>query len=154
MERAVNAPRRGYYFDLNRFHANWEKHQSPTTPAVSGLFALQAQLDRMRAEGMERRWARHAEMAERTHAWVDEMREAGAPLRLLAPEGYRSPAVTAVRTEGMTGPEVTAAARERGWVIGGGYGKLREGTFRIGHMGEKTTDELDGLLEVLTEVLS
>ena len=154
MERAATAPPRGYYFDLNRFHTNWEKHQSPTTPAVSGLFALRVQLDRMRAEGMERRWTRHTEMATRTHAWVAQMSEAGIPLGLLAPEGYRSPAVTAIRTDGLTGPEVVAAVRERGWVIGGGYGKLKESTFRIGHMGEKTVDELDGLLEVLTEELS
>ncbi len=38
-------------------------------------------------------------------------------------------------------------------MIGGGYGKLEETTIRIGHMGERTVEELDGLLEVLGEVL-
>lgn len=154
MTRAAEAPRRGYYFDLEFFAKNWEKHQSPTTPAVSGLFALQVQLERIRAEGVEKRWARHAEMAARTHSWVAEMRGRGVALDLLAPEGFRSPAVTAIRTDGMTGPEVTSGARERGWLIGGGYGKLKDSTFRIGHMGEKTVEELDALLDILTEVLA
>ncbi len=154
MERARTAPRKGYYFDLEAFAKNWEKHQSPTTPALSVLFALQAQLGRMRDEGMPARWARHRAMAERTWAWVVEMSGRGVDLQLFAPAGFRSPGVTAIRTGAKTGPEVTAAVRERGWLIGGGYGKLKESTFRIGHMGDKTVEDVEGLLEVLTEVFA
>ena len=93
-------------------------------------------------------------MAEATWAWVDDMCEAGVGLGIVAPRGSRSPAVTAIRTpDGVTGPEVTAAVVERGWLVGGGYGKLKESTIRIGHMGEHTPSELQGLLAVLTEVL-
>lgn len=155
MERAAAAPRRGYYFDLEFFARNHAKDQSTTTPALSVLYALDVQLDRMLAEGMDARWARHRAMAERCWAWVEEMGDRGVELTVMAPEGFRSPAVTAVRTaEGMTGPEVTKAVAERGWVIGGGYGKLKPGSFRIGHMGDHTLDELEGLLAVLEEVLS
>lgn len=155
MERAATAPRRGYYFDLELFAGNAGKDQATTTPAISVLYALDVQLDRMMSEGMESRWARHRGMAERTWAWVEERSASGVGLSVMAPEGFRSPAVTAVRTpEGVTGPEVTAAVAERGWVVGGGYGKLRPETFRIGHMGDHTIDELEGLLAVLTEVLT
>lgn len=154
MTRAVDAPNRGYYFDLHFFHKNWEKHQSPTTPAVSTLFALNVQLERMITEGIEARWARHTEMASMTYSWIEEMRGRGADLTILAPEGSRSPGVTAVRSGGMSGPKVTNAVRERGWLIGGGYGKTKEDCFRIGHMGEKTPEELRALLDVMTEVLS
>lgn len=155
MERAADAPRRGYYFDLEFFARNHAKDQTTTTPALSVLYALDVQLDRMLAEGMEARWARHRAMAERCWAWVDEMRDRGVELAVMAPEGSRSPAVTAVRTpEGVTGPEVTKAVAERGWIIGGGYGKLKPDSFRIGHMGDHTLDQLDDLLDVLEEVLS
>ena len=108
----------------------------------------------MIAEGMEARWARHAEMAAMTWAWVDRMRDAGVDVEVVAPESYRSPSVTAVRTpEGMTGPEVTERVLRHGWLVGGGYGKLKEPTFRIGHMGDHTVEQVAGLLEVLTEVL-
>ena len=46
MERAKEAPNRGYYFDLLFFQKNHDKDQSPTTPALSGLYALEAQLER------------------------------------------------------------------------------------------------------------
>jgi aspartate aminotransferase-like enzyme len=41
----------------------------------------------------------------------------------------------------------------RGWTLGTGYGKLKDSTFRIGHMGDHTVDELDALLAALEEVL-
>lgn len=155
MARAAEAPRRGYYFDLEFFARNHAKDQATTTPALSVLYALDVQLDRMLAEGMEARWARHRAMAERAWDWVDEVRAGGVGVEVMAPIGHRSPAVTTIRTpEGTTGPEVTAAVLERGWVIGGGYGKLKEHTFRLGHMGEHTLAELEALLEVLREVLS
>ncbi|MEM7413866.1 MAG: alanine--glyoxylate aminotransferase family protein [Gemmatimonadota bacterium] len=155
MKRSAEAPRKGYYFDLGAFAKNHEKHQSPTTPAISVLYALQVQLQRMQDEGMQARWDRHAEMATATYAWVDRMVEGGVGLEIVAPAGYRSPGVTAVRTpEGVTGPDVTGAALERGWVVGGGYGKLKPSTFRVGHMGDYTLEHLEGVLEVLTEVLA
>ena len=154
MRRAATAPNRGYYFDLELFAKNHGKHQTVTTPALSVLFALEVQLARMLEEGIEARWARHTEMAERTWRWVDRMRNDGIGLDVLAPEGFRSPSVTAVRTpDGLTGSEVVRRMAERGWVIGGGYGQLKEATFRIGHMGDHTPGEVDLLLDQLTEAL-
>ena len=43
--------------------------------------------------------------------------------------------------------------KSRGWVIGSGYGPLSESTFRIGHMGDHTVEELNGLLDELSDVL-
>lgn len=155
MERAATVPHRGFYFDLELFQKNHDLSQSPTTPATSVLFALQVQLERMRAEGMDVRWARHREMAERTWAWVESMQDGGVGLEIVAPEGHRSPAVTAIRVpEGMTGPEVTAAVAGHSWIVGGGYGKLKPSTIRIGHMGDHTLEELNGLLDVLSEVFA
>lgn len=154
LERSASSPGKGYYFDLLDFEANAEKYQSPSTPALSTMFALQVQLKRIEAEGLEARWARHTAMAERTYAWVDEMRAGGVDLSLVAPEGYRSPGVTAIRVpEGVAAPDIVNAMSERGWVLGGGYGRLEATTFRIGHMGEHTVASLDALLAVLTEVV-
>lgn len=155
MERAKEAPNRGYYFDLLFFQQNHDKDQSPTTPALSVLYALEVQLHRMLTEGMETRWTRHAEMARRTWQWVGEMREAGVDLDIVAPDGHRSPSVTTIRLpQGVNGPDVTGAVIDRGWLVGGGYGQLKSTTIRVGHMGDHTMDELEGMLAVLTEVLS
>jgi aspartate aminotransferase-like enzyme len=154
LERSANSPNKGFYFDLEQFESNAEKYQSPSTPGLSVMFALQVQLKRILAEGLEARWARHTAMAERTYAWVQEMRDSGVELSLVAPEGYRSPGVTAIRVpEGVAAPDLVKKMGDRGYVIGGGYGKWKPETFRIGHMGEQTVETLDGLLAQLTEVV-
>jgi aspartate aminotransferase-like enzyme len=95
-------------------------------------------------------------MAERCSRWVDSMREEhGVGLSMLAAEGERSSTVTCVALpEGVEGPPVVAGMKERGFVIGGGYGKLKGTTFRIGHMGDHTLEELEALLEALEDVLT
>lgn len=154
LERAEKVENRGFYFDLLKFEKNLERSQTPNTPAVSLIFALEQQLTRMMGEGLEARWKRHDEMAERTHAWVDETAaRTGRPFRVLAPEGYRSPCVTMIMLpEGLTGSEVVDRAKAGGYTVAAGYGRLKEAGFRIGHMGEHTLEELDALLGVLDGV--
>lgn len=154
LERAAQNPGRGVYFDFLEFEKTTAKHQTPNTPAVSLLYALDAQLVRLREESVEQRWARHAAMARRTWQWVDELRGQGVPLAVLAPEGFRSPTVTCIRIpEAHSGPAVAASLEARGFTIAPGYGGLRDRTIRIGHMGDHTVEELDTLLDELTTVL-
>lgn len=153
LERSATAQNKGVYFDLLQYQSSQEKWQSPSTPALSTMFALQVQLGRMQDEGMTARWARHAAMAARTYEWVDEMRGRGVDLGVLAPEGYRSPCVTAIKAAGELATDAPKKMKERGFVIGGGYGKLKPTTFRIGHMGDHTLDGLNAMLEVLSEVV-
>ncbi len=154
LERAAANPRRGLYFDVLEYERNLEKSQTPNTPAVSLMYAAAAQVQSILEEGIETRWARHAAMAERTYAWVDEMRDRGYALDVLAPAGYRSPTVTCITVpEGVLATEVCGGLRARGYVIAPGYGKELESMIRIGHMGDHTIGGLDALLDVLTEVL-
>jgi aspartate aminotransferase-like enzyme len=153
MERARGLPGRGQYFDLLEFAAHAERHQTPNTPALPLLYALAAQAVRIAAEGIGARAARHAAMAERCRGWVEERgrRHGFSPL---APPGRRSPTVTAVSVgDGPPATTICAAMSARGWTLGTGYGALRDGTFRIGHMGDHTVDELDELLDELEGVL-
>ena len=153
LARAATLPARGQYFDLLEFDAYWQKHQTPNTPAVSLLFALEEQARRIQGEGVAGRAARHAAMAEHCWRWVDE-RGPRWGLSHFAPEGRRSPTVTCIATDGrVTGTAVCAGMRARGWTLGGGYGKLKDATFRIGHMGDHTVEELAALLAELEEVL-
>ena len=156
MERAKAAKNKGVYFDLVTFEKNQKDFMTPTTPALSVMYALDVQLKRIKAETMEARWARHSAMLERCGEWVDSMREdRGVNINVLAPAGHRSPTVTTVKMpEGQPSAPVVAAMKERGFVIGGGYGKIKEGTFRIGHMGDHTVEEQEVILQNLAEVLT
>jgi len=152
LERSAKAPAKGWYFDLVELHDQITEYQTPATPAISLLYALDFQLKRIAEETIEGRWQRHAAMQQRTFEWVDEMKDGGVEIGVFAEEGHRSPTVTCVATDDAR--RVVAQLFERGWVIGGGYGKLRDSTIRIGHMGDHTTDELESLFEVLTDVMT
>jgi aspartate aminotransferase-like enzyme len=138
------AQRRGLYFDLLEFEVAAAKRQTPNTPAISLIFALDAQLRAIRAEGLEKRWARHAAMRESVENWVDEMREdAGIDVAIPVAPANRSPTVTTLRLPtGVSGRAFINAVAESGFTIGSGYRQLGAGTARIGHMGDHTVKGL------------
>jgi aspartate aminotransferase-like enzyme len=154
LKRAATIPGRGQYFDIIEFEKNAQKHQTPNTPALTLFFALLAQLKRIDAEGgIEARAQRHIGMARRCWEWA-EMTGTEHGLTLFAPEGLRALTVTALRApEGLTGSEITSRLKKRGYTIGSGYGKLKDATIRIGHMGDHTVEGLNMLLMELEEVV-
>jgi predicted phosphoserine aminotransferase len=155
LSRAEGIPARSFYFDLLEFERRAPDFQTTNTPAVSLFYALEAQLARIAQEGLENRWARHEQMAERTWTWVSDLAQrTGREFSLLASEGYRSPTVTSVLLpDGLSGPDIVAAAGARGFTLAPGYGKLKPSTIRIGHMGDHTVGELEEILGVLDEVI-
>ncbi|HEX6945853.1 MAG TPA: alanine--glyoxylate aminotransferase family protein [Acidimicrobiia bacterium] len=146
MERAATVPDRGWYFDLVMLAEGLGKNQTPATPAISLLYALERQLERILDEGIEARWKRHHDMQARVLDWVDQK-----GLGVLADEGHRSPTVTCIVHPAPD--RVVTAMAERGWVLGAGYGRVSDRTFRIGHMGDHTVEEVDALLAELEEVI-
>jgi aspartate aminotransferase-like enzyme len=150
MRRAEQVEHRGWYFDFIRLEKHRTKNSTPGTPAVSLIYALDKQLDRIFEEGLDNRFARHSAMAERAQSWALEN-----GLDLFAPEGYRSQTVTTIEnTRGIDVGDLNAFLGERGMRIAGGYGPIKKSTFRIGHMGELTLEDLNTLLSAMEEFLS
>ena len=77
LDRSAQATNKGYYFDLLPLIKSLEAFQTPSTPAISLLYALEVQLGRIMAEGIEQRWERHAEMRTTTVEWADALRADG-----------------------------------------------------------------------------
>ena len=154
LDRSESSTAKGLYFDVLEFERNLEKSQTPNTPAVSLMYATAVQMEAILEEGIEARWRRHQEMADRTYAWVDEMRGDGLDVGILAPDGYRSPTVTCITMpDGLRGTDLCAAVRARGFVIAPGYGKGKDAMVRVGHMGDHDLAELEALLAVMAEAL-
>ena len=155
LERAKNVRDRGFYFDVLQYDAFAAKNQTPSTPATSLLYALEAQMGDIGREGIERRWERHLSMRDATIDWVSAAAERrNIDLGVLAPEGLRSPTVTVVTLpRGITSKEAREAISARGFTVGGGYGKLSESTFRIGHMGDHTLEGLNRCLQVCEQAI-
>ncbi|HAD03732.1 MAG: aminotransferase [Desulfuromonadales bacterium GWC2_61_20] len=149
LDKAKSTPNRGYYFDFEEFEQNDRKDNTPSTPAISLIFALDHQLQKMFSEGLEQRYARHQAMAAATRAWV--MRH-GFPL--FAPEGCRSVTLTCARNDGRTDLErLQKLAGERGYAIDNGYGQIKNQTFRIAHMADFTVADMEELFTVLDQLL-
>lgn len=149
LERAAQIPHRGYYFDFIELDKSLQKNNTPSTPPIALMFAADKQMDDILTEGVENRWARHMQMRDRTIAWAQER-----GLGLFAPEGYRSPTVTAVtNTRGFEVDEMAKFMSGKGFTMDKGYGKVKGKTFRIAHMADMQPDTLEEILAGLDEFL-
>jgi predicted phosphoserine aminotransferase len=150
-QRAPTLPARGLYFDLPSFEKASAKFQPTNTPALSLFFALDKQLERIEREGgIEGRWRRHEAMRRRTEQWAE-----GRGLAYLPPAERRSWTVSCLKLpSGKSAKEVVAGVKAQGFVIGSGYGALKDSTIRIGHMGDHTVAGLEALLPVIEAQLT
>jgi aspartate aminotransferase-like enzyme len=150
LERAAKVDNRGWYFDLVRMEKHRLKDSSPATPAMSLIYALDLQLDRILAEGLEQRFARHSAMARRVQDWADTKH-----LGIYAPQGFRSQTVTTIKNQ-LKWDIITLNnfLKARGMRLANGYGPLKDLTFRIAHMGETQMNDITMLLGALEEFLA
>lgn len=149
LEKAGTVANRGYYFDFLDMEKYLLRNQTPTTPAISLLYALDMQLDSILSEGMEARFARHLALRDQTVSWA-----ISRGFDLYAKDGYRSPTVTCISNNIDAHIEsLNQYLRTQGMIISNGYGSLKEKTFRIAHMGDLQADELDELLTTIDRFL-
>ncbi|MGH7537747.1 MAG: pyridoxal-phosphate-dependent aminotransferase family protein [Gemmatimonadales bacterium] len=150
LARATTLPDRGLYFDLVSFELAMARFQPTNTPALSLLFALDKQLDRIAAEGgIEARWRRHAAMRETVERWA-----AARGIEYLPCAGRRSWTVSCLKLPaGRSAKDVIAKLKAQGWTIGAGYGPLKDTTIRIGHMGDHSVAALEELLLLVEAAL-
>jgi aspartate aminotransferase-like enzyme len=118
-----------YYFDLLKAVASAEKGDTPYTPAITLMLALERALEMIRAEGIENVIARHDANARAVRAAVTAM-----GLKLLA--DVPSNATTAVLTPGDSAGKITKHIEKTyGVKIAGGQGAVQGKIVRIGHLG-------------------
>jgi aspartate aminotransferase-like enzyme len=148
--KAATIPHRGYYGDLLRYRDKHREGGPITTAAVSIAWALEVQLERIAREGLEARWARHAEMQRLTAAWAEDH-----GFTFASTARGRSATVSCLRPpEGASARALVAALKRRGFTLGGGYGRFKDSTFRIGHMGEVQTTDLAALLAAIEQEIA
>ena len=143
LKRASEVEARGYYFDFVEFQKNHEKGMTPSTPVIPLINALKSKIEDITVEGLDARYARHAELNALVHAWVYKH-----GFELFPPKEYASKSLTCVRNNReMDIAGLNAALKERhNCVIDGGYGKIKGKTFRISNMGDETKETMTELL--------
>lgn len=130
---AGNAMRRSF-FSFADYAVTAKTGYFPATPPTPLLHGLRAALDRIRTEGLETVFARHARLAAGVRAGV-----AAWGLEICAEHpSLASDTVTAIRTpEGVDAREVIRIGLERyNTSFGSGLSQLAGKVFRIGHLGD------------------
>ena len=144
LAKAKEIPNRGLYFDFVDLEKYLIKNQTPSTPAISLMWALDVALDRILAEGLAARFDRHAQLAKCVREWTQDRFD------LFAEQGYRSQTVTCVtNTRGLEVKSLNTFLKSKGMQISDGYGNLKGRTFRIAHMGEIQPRDIDELLALM-----
>jgi len=149
LQRAAHMEGRGYYFDFMEFAANDDKDNTPSTPCISLIYAMDRQLDRIFAEGLEARWARHADLADYVRGWVTSR-----GFELFPETRYCSQTLTcSSNSRGIDLAMLKKKLGDAGFAFDDGYGKIKGKTFRIAHMGDMTKADLNELFSEIVTIM-
>ncbi|HVA33572.1 MAG TPA: alanine--glyoxylate aminotransferase family protein [Candidatus Baltobacteraceae bacterium] len=148
IERST-APR--FYFDLRRARESDRAGQTPWTPPISIVYALDVALQRYHAEGMPAAFARHARHALAVRSALEAL-----GFRILSqPDAHSVTVVAAYPPDGIDAAALLKQLRERyGIVLSGGQGELAGKIVRFGTMGDVTEGDLIGAVGAIELALA
>ena len=105
-------------------------------------------------EGLENRYARHRKTNQMTRDWA-----ARHGFTLFPDKGFESLTLTCVNNGAKPGgravdvPKLQKLTKDQGFLIDGGYGKIKGTTFRISNMGDETEATMGQLFAALDKAM-
>jgi aspartate aminotransferase-like enzyme len=125
-----NGPGRNFYFDLRKYRDKLAENDTPFTPAHTLIKAQRTSLKRLRAEGIENVWARHARMAAAARAGAKAI-----GLELFAE--HPADGLTVMKVPpGIDGNLVLSTLEKKyGVKLANGQDTLKGKIWRLAHMG-------------------
>ncbi|MFH1397145.1 MAG: alanine--glyoxylate aminotransferase family protein [Candidatus Omnitrophota bacterium] len=120
-----------YYFSLKACQKAYESTDTPWTPAIGLIIALNEAIKLMKQDGLENIFKRHQKMADATRA---AMKALG--LELFAPHAASDVVTAAKVPAGIDGEKLVKTMRDtHGVTIAGGQSEMKGKLIRIAHMG-------------------
>jgi len=134
-----------YYLNLPLYKKSFDKAgDTPFTPSVSLLYALNESLKMIFEEGVENRIKRHRRMAKATRIGGTTL-----GLELYAELEFASNTVTAFKVPPtIKRKDITDTVKQLGVLLTGGQGSIKDKIFRIAHM--NIVQEKDILMTIAT----
>ena len=87
-------------------------------------------------------------MSDYFKAWANENFE------VFGNKNYLSPTITCVKnTRGLDFDELSKDFVKKGFLISNGYGELAGKTFRVGHMGDTSMEDMKEFTKIFEEIL-
>lgn len=145
--RVENSDIPKFYFDLKKSRDFQEKNQTPNTPAVYNMFAVDEAMKMIFEEGLENVYKRHEE---NTKTIIEGVKKLGFGI-FPKDEKYASRTLTAVYAKGRA-KELVEGLKREGIVVNGGLGEIAEDVFRVGTMGYVYKEDIDAFLETLEKI--
>ena len=140
-----------YYFDLRKSKKAAAKTDTPFTPAIGIIIALNESIHGIKKKGLEKSFQYYEKLAEGTRAAALAL-----GLTLLPDESCISNVLTAINLPGEidSGQVVKIMRDTHGISIAGGQAQLKGKIIRIAHMGCVSEDDILTGLSYLEKVLS
>jgi aspartate aminotransferase-like enzyme len=136
-----------FYFDLGKARKSLATGETPWTPAVGVLFAMDTALEMLEREGYEHIFARHIACASAARAGLSAL-----GYRLFADQAHASKTVTSAwMPDGVEWSALNKEMRARGLVVAGGQDSLAGKILRIGHLGDVDVDDIIAAIAVIAE---
>ncbi|MGM0395993.1 MAG: pyridoxal-phosphate-dependent aminotransferase family protein [Bacillota bacterium] len=133
-----------YYFDLRRFEKFNLKNQTPNTPSIYTLYAVEEALNMIFEEGLDAIYSRHKDNRDYL---IDGLTSLG--LEILPKNiKYASPTLTAVKFPGIA-DKITSKLASQGIIVNQGVGEYKSEIVRIGTMGYVSKNDIVCLLNAL-----
>ncbi len=156
LAKAATVKDRGYYFDFVEFQKNAEQSMTPSTPSIPHIYALDSKLEDFFAEGLEARYARHKTTNKMVRDWGTKH-----GITLFPDAGFESITLTCFNNGAKPGAgrtidvaKLQKAVKDSGFLIDGGYGKIKGTTFRISNMGDETVESMAPLIAALDKAMA
>jgi aspartate aminotransferase-like enzyme len=155
LAKAAGAKDRGYYFDFLEFEKNAKESMTPSTPSIPHIDALSSKLDEFFAEGLPARYARHTQTNRQLRDWGSLH-----GFTLFPEAGFESITLCCFNNGAKPGgrvvdvPKLQKMVKDQGFLIDGGYGKIKGTTFRISNMGDETPATISTLIGALDQAMA
>ena len=155
LAKAATMKDRGYYFDFLEFQKNAEQSMTPSTPSIPHIYALASKLDEFFAEGLDARYTRHVKTNQMTRDWGT-----ANGFTMFPEKGFESITLCCVNNGAKPGGRTVDVAKlqklvkDQGFLIDGGYGKIKGTTFRISNMGDETPETMNRLYAALDKAMA
>ncbi len=150
LEELKGKPPRSVYLDLYNHYALQEQDNTPFTPAIQVLYAMDQAIAELEDETVPARIARYAENARVLRAGMAKL-----GFEILVPESARSSILTTFKLlPGIAYDPLHDAMKRRGYIIYAGQGEIRKYAFRVSNMGTLTPKDMEGVVEAFAACLA
>jgi 2-aminoethylphosphonate-pyruvate transaminase len=150
LDALAGRPPRSVYLDLHGHFTSQERDNTPFTPAVQVLHAMEQALAELAEEGPGQRIARYAENARVLRAGMARL-----GFEALGTPAGRSNILTTFRLPAGVGYDALHdAMKRRGYIIYAGQGDIRTYAFRVSNMGTLTPKDMEGVVTAFEEALA